>query len=46
MQPSPNPAGSEQTFLNAASCPAVSACTAVGQYDLGVPAPATLAEHS
>ena len=45
MQPSPNPAGSLQTFLNAASCPAVSACTTVGQYFPSAAVPATLAEH-
>ena len=32
VQPTPNPAGSTDTFLTGVSCTSASACTAVGQY--------------
>jgi hypothetical protein len=33
VQPTPNPAGATESFLNGVSCASASACTAVGTYD-------------
>jgi hypothetical protein len=44
IQPAPNPSGSGTTSLSAASCPAASACTAVGSYYNSTGAQVTLAE--
>ncbi|HLK00620.1 MAG TPA: hypothetical protein VKU39_12025 [Streptosporangiaceae bacterium] len=43
--PTPNPAGSTASLLNAVSCPSAASCTAVGEYFTGGGAELTLAEH-
>src|SRR5262249_32914305 len=45
VQWTPNPPGAAASALNGVSCPAVSACTAVGQFAVGSGAQRTLAER-
>jgi hypothetical protein len=45
VQPTPNPAGAESSYLNAVSCTAPTACTAAGQYYNSSGTLVTLAER-
>ena len=46
IQPTPNPVGAQQSYLNGVSCPSATGCTAVGYANIGSTAVALAELHS